>query len=105
MRLPNTRAWLLNCLTSACALPYPDDVWPVLEGLGEERVGDAQDDIGGRWGSGGVLLELRVMDGEEWPVVSTELKGSYQAARDQEILIMILSISLFLNYSFPLQLT
>lgn len=67
-------------LLITCALPYPDDVWPVLESLGKEWVRDTQDDIGRCWGSGGVLLELRVVDCEEWPIVTTKLERSYQAA-------------------------
>ena len=54
---------------------------PLLERLGEEGVGDAQDD-GRRSLTARQLrqvLEVRVVDGEEGPVVAAVAKRPYQA--------------------------
>ena len=62
-------------------LSYPQYVRPLLEGLGEERVGDAEDDGRRRLAAGQLrqLLEVGVVDGEEGPVVAAVPQRPHQA--------------------------
>jgi len=56
---------------------------PVPESLSKEGVGDPQHNIGGGSGASRVLFELRVMDGEEGPEVSTVLQRSYHTVEGE----------------------
>jgi hypothetical protein len=46
-----------------------NDMWPMLQGLGEERIGDAQNGRRNCVGFGSVVFEVAVMNGKVGPVL------------------------------------